>query len=111
MRRGEENELTSHGQVIGVVKPSVTDANKNKAVLVERLLQAFNIRILELNENISVVARLLIKQYAQRYALTMGDALIAATAIHTNKALVTANYRDFRFIDGLPVKKFVPDGT
>ena len=86
-------------------------SDKNKAVLVERLLQAFNIRILELNENISVVARLLIKQYAQRYALTMGDALIAATAIHTNKALVTANYRDFRFIDGLPVKKFVPDGT
>ena len=108
MRRGEENELTSHGQVIGVVKPSVTDANKNKAVLVERLLQAFNIRILELNENISVVARLLIKQYAQSHALTMGDALIAATAIHANQKLVTANYRDFRFIDGLEVKKFVP---
>lgn len=83
-------------------------SNKNKARLVERLLQAFNIRILELNENISIIARLLIKLHAQSHALTLGDALIAATAIHANLELVTANYRDFRFIDGLDVKTFTP---
>jgi predicted nucleic acid-binding protein len=83
-------------------------SNKNKARLVERLLQAFNIRILELSENISIIARLLIKQHAQSHALTLGDALIAATAIQANLELVTANYRDFRFIDGLEVRKFVP---
>ena len=83
-------------------------SNKNKARLVERLLQAFNIRIVELNENISIIARLLIKQHAQSHALTLGDALIAATAIQSNFQLITANYRDFRFIDGLELKKFVP---
>ena len=81
-------------------------SNKNKARLVERLLQAFNIRILELNENISIIARLLIKQHAQSHALTLGDALIAATAIQSNFQLITANYQDFRFIDGLELKKF-----
>lgn len=83
-------------------------SNKNKARLVERLLQAFNIRIIELNENISIVARLLMKQYAQSHALTLGDALIAATAITANLELITANYRDFRFIDGMDLKKFTP---
>lgn len=83
-------------------------SNKNKARLVERLLQAFNIRIIELNENISIVARLLVKQHAQSHALTLGDALIASTAINANLELITANYRDFRFIDGLDLKKFTP---
>jgi len=83
-------------------------SNKNKTRLVERLLQAFNIRIIELNENISIVARLLVKQHAQSHALTLGDALIAATAITANLELITANYRDFRFIDGLDLKKFTP---
>jgi hypothetical protein len=83
-------------------------SNKNKARLVERLLQAFNIRILELNENISIIARLLIKQHAQSHALTLGDALIAATAIQSNLELITANYQDFRYIDGLELKKFTP---
>ena len=84
-------------------------SNKSKVRLVERLLQAFNIRILELNENISIIARLLIKQHAQSHALTLGDALIAATAIQSNFELITANYRDFHFIDGLELKNFVPD--
>lgn len=83
-------------------------SNKNKARLVERLLQAFNIHIVELSENISIIARLLIKQYAQSHALTLGDALIAATALQANLELVTANYRDFRFIEGLEIRKFVP---
>lgn len=83
-------------------------SNKNKARLVERLLQAFNIRIIELNENISIVARLLVKQHAQSHAPTLGDALIASTAINANLELITANYRDFRFIDGLDLKKFTP---
>ncbi|QIB65503.1 type II toxin-antitoxin system VapC family toxin [Kineobactrum salinum] len=83
-------------------------SSKNKARLVERLLQAFNIRILELNENISIIARLLIKQHAQSRALTLGDALIAATGIQSSLELVTANYRDFRYIDGLGVRKFTP---
>ena len=83
-------------------------SNKSKVRLVERLLQAFNIRILELNENISIIARLLIKQHARSHALTLGDALIAATAIQSNFELITANYRDFRFIDGLELKNFVP---
>ncbi|MCY4533616.1 MAG: type II toxin-antitoxin system VapC family toxin [Gammaproteobacteria bacterium] len=83
-------------------------SNKSKVRLVERLLQAFNIRILELNENISIIARLLIKQHAPSHALTLGDALIAATAIQSNFELITANYRDFRFIDGLELKNFVP---
>lgn len=84
-------------------------STKNKARLVERLLQAFEIGILDLNENTSIVARLLIKQHAQSHALSLGDALIAATAINANLELVTANYRDFRFISGLEFKKFTPN--
>ena len=83
-------------------------SNKNKARLVEKLLQAFNIRIVELDQNISIIARFLIRQYAQSHALSMGDALIAATATQSNLELVTANYRDFRYIDGLEVIKFTP---
>jgi predicted nucleic acid-binding protein len=82
--------------------------DKNKVRAVERLLQAFGIGIIELNEESSLIARLLIKQYAQSHALTLGDALIAATALQANLELVTANYRDFRFVDGLELVHFAP---
>lgn len=82
--------------------------HKNKVRIVEKLLETFQIRIIEIGEGVSVAARILIKQYAQSHGLSMGDALIAATALYADYELVTANYKDFRFIEGLTLKKFMP---
>lgn len=39
----------------------------------------------------------------QRGKVKLGDALVAATALHFDQPLVTHNTRDFRWIDGLSV--------
>ncbi|WP_457599357.1 hypothetical protein [Hydrogenimonas sp.] len=43
----------------------------------------------------------LIRQYAKSHDLGTPDALIAATAMDLRRELLTYNYKDFRFIEGL----------
>ncbi len=51
LKRGEEVELTSHGQVIGIIKPSAKTTNKKERA---EVLQAF----FQLGEDISLEAGL-----------------------------------------------------
>ncbi len=103
-------EQTRHIEISAITYMELVQgvSNKYKASAVDRLLNAFQIRILEISEDTSIMARTLIRQYAQSHALTMGDALIGATSLSSGIELVTANYKNFRFIDGLVVKKFTP---
>ena len=51
LKRGEEVELTSHGQIIGVIKPRAKTTNKKERA---EVLQAF----FQLGEDISLEAEL-----------------------------------------------------
>lgn len=82
--------------------------DKIQSQAIEKLLRALQVKIIELNEGISITSRMLIKQYSQSHGLNMGDALIAGTAIYTNSELLTANYKDFRYVNGLTVVRFAP---
>jgi len=53
--------------------------------------------------NISSFAIELLKKYYLSHNLLFLDALVAASAILRKKILVTANIKDFRFINGLEV--------
>jgi predicted nucleic acid-binding protein len=62
-------------------------------------LQPFE--IIHLSEAISREAIRLIERYRLSHGLLMPDALIAATALQLNLALISKNQRDFRFIETL----------
>jgi len=73
---------------------------RNKAELrfYERLLQELSIQIIDLNEEMSVKARLWVRSYGLSHGLYLADALIAATASVQGYQLISSNMKDFRFL-------------
>ena len=82
--------------------------NKKELADLENFLQTIKCHVIHCSNEISITADVLTRQYALSNNLSLGDAFIAATALHHQETLYTANYKDFRFIDGLTVKRFRP---
>lgn len=93
----EQNEI-----VISVVtEMELLYGSRDKQHLseIQRLLATFE--IIQIDEEVSNTASLLVTKYCLSHRLRMPDALIAATALVNNTHLGTINKKDFRFIDGL----------
>lgn len=73
--------------------------NKREAAMIKRTFAHFN--IIEINERVSLIARLLVEQFAKSHGLLIPDALIAAAALETGLPLWTTNLSDFRYIPGI----------
>lgn len=73
--------------------------NKTELRTTERFLQRF--QVFNLNEQACEAAVDLLRQYRLSHGLAIPDALIAATALTLEAALITKNQRDYRFIDRL----------
>lgn len=65
----------------------------------EKLLQQLKIQIVDLNEEISVKARLWVRAFGLSHGLNLADALIAATASVKGLDLFSLNIKDFRFLN------------
>ena len=74
---------------------------------VSYIQQAFkNINIVYINQEISKMAEDLIFSYSKSHNLQIDDAFIAATAIKTNRILITHNISDFTFIPDIQLYHF-----
>ena len=65
-------------------------------------------RVLPLTENISHRATLYIESYALSDGMRMADALIAAAAVQSGAALMTANVRHYKCIPGITLEHYRP---
>ncbi|MDQ3747548.1 MAG: type II toxin-antitoxin system VapC family toxin [Acidobacteriota bacterium] len=94
-------EKTSVLAVSAVTQLELIVGCRNKTELrdLEKFLSRF--QILKITDQISDRAVDLLKQYFLSHGLLIADGLIAATALVHNKAFITKNQRDFRFITGL----------
>ena len=72
--------------------------NKHELQQHKKLLDVLGIVILEIDENISTIARYWVREYGLSHTLHLADALIAATAQHHDLTLFTFNLKDFRFL-------------
>jgi len=72
--------------------------NKTELRIYEKLLQELSIQIVDLNEEMSVKARLWVRSYGLSHGLYLADALIAATASALGYPLISFNREDFRFL-------------
>jgi predicted nucleic acid-binding protein len=81
---------------------------RNKADLraVDRFLSHFT--AIPLNTQISDTAIGLLKRYYLSHGLLMADALIAATAEWMQCSLLSKNWRDYRFIEGISLIEYPP---
>lgn len=73
--------------------------NKREMTKIKKRIE--NLKVYELDKEISGTALNLIEKYSKSHGLRIPDALIAATSICKGIDLLTYNLKDFRFIKGL----------
>lgn len=82
--------------------------NKKELLAFEKLLNALEFKIYDIDAVISFQARQMVKQFALSHSMEMADALIAATAIFYNELLCTSNAKHFLPCDGLMLEIYSP---
>lgn len=82
--------------------------NRQELAQLKKGLTMSRTEVLPVNEAICAQAMALIDRYALSHGLQLGDALIAATAIHHQLTVLTANAKHFSAIADLDVERFDP---
>ena len=82
--------------------------NKTQHKYVKDFISSINFMVLPLTENIGHRASIYIEEYTLSSGLRSGDAIIAATAVENNRALVSSNAKHFKVIKDLELKVFKP---
>ena len=82
--------------------------SKAEVMITRQFFVDLEIRLIPIDEQISYTAARLIEDHCLSDGLNVADALIAATARESGETLATANFRHFRKIPNLSVKRFHP---
>ncbi len=82
--------------------------NKTEQRAVNKQLHAWNVKVIHLDEAISIRAMQFVSDFSLSHSMGAMDALIAGTTVENGGALFTANKKHFEHIPGLKVKKFSP---
>lgn len=82
--------------------------NKTHHKYVKDFINEFEFAILPLTENIGHRALIYVEEYTLSSNMRAGDAIIAATAIENNIALVSSNVKHFKVLNELQLKTFRP---
>ncbi|MFT4176278.1 MAG: type II toxin-antitoxin system VapC family toxin [Luteolibacter sp.] len=82
--------------------------NKTEITLLKRFLSDGKFRIIPISSEIGTRATIYLEDWHLSHSLGLPDALIAATAALHGQQLFTANYKHFRCIPGLELKRFSP---
>ena len=80
--------------------------DKKELNLLKQFIREWSFKIYSIDETISFGTLFLLEKYSLSYGLKMVDALIAAIAINYDEELITGNYKDFKFIKEINVKKY-----
>lgn len=73
---------------------------------IRAMVKEWDIEVIAFTEDQSYQTLFLMEKYSLSHGLTMADAMIAACAIITRQTVFTGNYRDYRFISDITVKRY-----
>ena len=82
--------------------------DKSELGMLRRTIRLNGWRILPLTEDISHRATMYVEGYALSDGLRVADALIAASAVQSGSALMTANTRHYRCIPDIVLERYRP---
>ncbi|MFH1708855.1 MAG: type II toxin-antitoxin system VapC family toxin [Planctomycetota bacterium] len=82
--------------------------DKRELQQIRKLLSDTGFRLVPLSENTGLRASIYMEEQVLKNRLSMGDALVAATAVETQAALCTGNARHLAGIAELGIKPFKP---
>lgn len=80
--------------------------NKQEMMKMKKAFKQMKIRIIPINERISLRAAEFVEAYGLSNSMEMSDALIAATCIEENEALITGNDKHYKVIRNLQINIF-----
>jgi predicted nucleic acid-binding protein len=83
--------------------------NKEEFKLFQKQLLKWNIKIIQIDQEISSRAMFYVQEYALSHSMLLADALIAATAVQNSEILLTANEKHYKLIPTIEFKKFNPE--
>jgi predicted nucleic acid-binding protein len=83
--------------------------NKQELQMLKKYLKKWNVKVLQINENISARAMFLVENYYLSNSLELGDAIIGVTVRENQETLLTANYKHYKTIQDLNIETFRPD--
>jgi len=113
--RGNEKALKLIQQLNGFYISTITYIeliqgmrNKNELNELRKALRNWKVKILFLNEEISIKAMFIIEKLYLSHSIMLADSLIAATALVNGLPLVTGNDKHYKIIKELEVKTFRP---
>lgn len=104
-RIGEDNVLVPSTVWMEVLKGS---GDRKAQEIVEKRMSRYT--IVHIDQQISVKAIQLIREYHLSHDLRLPDALIAATALVLDIELFTYNLKDFRFLPGIKLHELTRQG-
>lgn len=84
--------------------------SKKEMQTISSALNVLKAHIVHVDEPISRTAVELVRQFAHSHALYLADALIAATALHHERMLITGNDKHYSAIPDLVIDAFRPAG-
>lgn len=82
--------------------------NKNEILLLKQFLADGKFRIIPLNAEISTRAVIYLEDWHLSHTVGLPDSLIAATAALSGLELLTGNWKHFRCLPTLQIKRFHP---
>jgi predicted nucleic acid-binding protein len=80
--------------------------DKAEVRAIKSFLADMNFQTLPLTENTGHRASIYMEEYGLSAAMSMTDALIAATAVEANEPLITGNDKHYKIIKELELKRF-----
>ena len=83
--------------------------NKQELRAIDTTLAMLQVTIIEIDKAISTLATDLVKNYFHSHSIELADALIGATALLHQKALVTCNVKHFAPMQDLVIVPFNPN--
>lgn len=95
--------------VVGYMELLQGAKDRRELGLIRAFLKDLGFAMLPLTEAIGHRAAIYMEEYTLKGALSMPDALVAATAVDADQTLCTANTKHFRQIAELSVKQFRPE--
>lgn len=82
--------------------------DKAEVRVIKSFLIDLQFALLPLTENIGHRASIYMEEYGLSIAMSMADALIAATAVEANQPLMTGNSKHYKAVNELEIKRFRP---
>ena len=82
--------------------------NKNELNNLRRALHVWNSKIIYISEEISVKAMFFVEQHFLSHSIQLADALIGATTIAYGLPILTGNYKHYKILKDVQIKRFRP---